>query len=156
MERIAFSVSAWPGDFSPLPMSASSVMGLASAGFDGCGVVAMVLLKSCGHFASLAMLAVALHARRAGEWRLLQHLLLQGYIWLQKAGRTSAKSCIISIQLLTTTLLLQEAAMGNSLHNKIRLGRASALSSRGVQAGLAVVAFVSMGAAWFVIQALKH
>lgn len=45
--------------------------------------------------------------------------------------------------------------MGNSLHNKIYLGRASVLSSRRVQAALAVGACVSIGLVWLAIRALK-
>lgn len=41
--------------------------------------------------------------------------------------------------------------MGNSLHNKIRLGRATALHSRTVQAALVVAAFASIGALWLLI-----
>lgn len=41
--------------------------------------------------------------------------------------------------------------MGNSLHNKIRLGRATALQSRALQALLVVAAFSSIGAVWLLI-----
>lgn len=45
--------------------------------------------------------------------------------------------------------------MGNSLHNKIYLGRTSALNSRRMQAALAVGACVSIGLAWLALRALK-
>jgi hypothetical protein len=41
--------------------------------------------------------------------------------------------------------------MGNSLHNKIRLGRAAALQSRGLQAALVVAAFATIGVLWLLI-----
>ena len=42
--------------------------------------------------------------------------------------------------------------MGNSLHNKIRLGRAPALASRAVQLAIVLAAFASIGAAWLVVR----
>lgn len=45
--------------------------------------------------------------------------------------------------------------MGNSLHNKIRLGRPAALHSRGVQALLLVAACSSMGAIWLLVRSLN-
>ncbi|TYQ18655.1 MULTISPECIES: hypothetical protein [Duganella] len=45
--------------------------------------------------------------------------------------------------------------MGNSLHNKIYLGRRSvALGTKRVQALLCVAAFASIGAVWLLIRAL--
>nr|WP_315254737.1 hypothetical protein [uncultured Duganella sp.] len=44
--------------------------------------------------------------------------------------------------------------MGNSLHNKIYLGRRSvALSAKRVQAMICVAAFASIGLAWLAIRA---
>ena len=45
--------------------------------------------------------------------------------------------------------------MGNSLHNKIYLGRGSVLRSRGVQVALLLCAMLSIGAAWFLFRTLK-
>lgn len=45
--------------------------------------------------------------------------------------------------------------MGNSLHNKIRLGRATALHARAMQALLVVAAFASIGAVWLVVRSLN-
>ncbi|SDG35520.1 MULTISPECIES: hypothetical protein [unclassified Duganella] len=46
--------------------------------------------------------------------------------------------------------------MGNSLHNKIYLGRRSvALSTKRVQAVICVAAFASIGLVWLVIRALQ-
>jgi hypothetical protein len=42
--------------------------------------------------------------------------------------------------------------MGNSLHNKIRLGRVPALQMRSVQALLVVAAFASIGAVWLLMR----
>ncbi len=44
--------------------------------------------------------------------------------------------------------------MGNSLHNKIRLGRATALHQRTVQAALLIAAFASIGACWLLLRML--
>jgi hypothetical protein len=45
--------------------------------------------------------------------------------------------------------------MGNSLHNKIYLGRRSvALSAKRIQAGICVAAFASIGLIWLLIRAL--
>jgi len=45
--------------------------------------------------------------------------------------------------------------MGNSLHDKIYLGRRSIpLSTRGVQAMICVAAFASIGLVWLLIRAL--
>lgn len=43
--------------------------------------------------------------------------------------------------------------MGNSLHDKIYLGRTSVLDSRRIQAALVVGAFVSIGLVWLAIKA---
>jgi hypothetical protein len=51
--------------------------------------------------------------------------------------------------------LFQENIMGNSLHNKIYLGRASVLSSRRVQAGLFVGTFLAIGLVWMTVRAFK-
>jgi hypothetical protein len=48
-----------------------------------------------------------------------------------------------------------ENIMGNSLHNKIYLGRASVLSSRRAQAAAAIGAFVSIGLVWMLLRTLK-
>ncbi|MBV7536605.1 hypothetical protein KW842_12595 [Duganella sp. sic0402] len=46
--------------------------------------------------------------------------------------------------------------MGNSLHNKIYLGRRSvALSTKRVQAMVCVAAFASIGLVWLVIRAFQ-
>lgn len=45
--------------------------------------------------------------------------------------------------------------MGNSLHNKIYLGRTSVLASRRLQAVLALGAFVGIGLVWLAIRTLK-
>lgn len=45
--------------------------------------------------------------------------------------------------------------MGNSLHNKIHLGRTSVLSSKRMQAALVVGAFVTMGLLWMAIRTFK-
>jgi len=45
--------------------------------------------------------------------------------------------------------------MGNSLHNKIHLGRTSVLSSKRFQAALALGAFASIGLVWIVIRTLQ-
>lgn len=45
--------------------------------------------------------------------------------------------------------------MGNSLHNKIHLGRTSYLASRRVRVLLAVTAAVSIGLAWLAVRSLK-
>ena len=46
--------------------------------------------------------------------------------------------------------------MGNSLHNKIYLGRRSvALSAKRVQAMICIAAFASIGLAWLAIRALQ-
>ncbi|MES2151200.1 MAG: hypothetical protein V4508_15575 [Pseudomonadota bacterium] len=42
--------------------------------------------------------------------------------------------------------------MGNSLHNKIYLGRTSALSSKRLQAALVAGTFASMGLVWLAIR----
>lgn len=47
-----------------------------------------------------------------------------------------------------------ENMMGNSLHNKIYLGRASALASARVRAALVVGACVSIGLMWLVLRSL--
>lgn len=48
-----------------------------------------------------------------------------------------------------------ENNMGNSLHNKIYLGRASVLSSKRMQALFVIGAFASMGLVWLTIRALR-
>ena len=45
--------------------------------------------------------------------------------------------------------------MGNSLHNKIYLGRTSALGSRRVQALMAVGAVLGLGLAWMALRSFK-
>lgn len=45
--------------------------------------------------------------------------------------------------------------MGNSLHNKIYLGRTSVLSSRRLRAVLALSAFASIGLVWIAIRSFK-
>ena len=45
--------------------------------------------------------------------------------------------------------------MGTTLYNKIPLGRASALSSKRLQAFLLASAILGMGLAWMGIQAIK-
>ncbi|NVM77437.1 hypothetical protein FHW83_003243 [Duganella sp. SG902] len=46
--------------------------------------------------------------------------------------------------------------MGNSLHNKIYLGRRPvALSAKRVQAMICVAAFASIGLAWLIIRAFQ-
>lgn len=46
--------------------------------------------------------------------------------------------------------------MGNSLHNKIYLGRRTvALSTKRVQAMICIAAFASIGLAWFLIRAFQ-
>lgn len=45
--------------------------------------------------------------------------------------------------------------MGNSLHNKIRLGRASALQSRPLQAMAVLAACAGIGAIWYCLLALR-
>lgn len=44
--------------------------------------------------------------------------------------------------------------MGNSLHNKIRLGRAVSLESHAVRAALLLTALASIGALWLLIRSL--
>jgi hypothetical protein len=55
--------------------------------------------------------------------------------------------------------LISEAIMGNSLHNKIYLGRRhaalNALSTKRVQAVLLFTAVAGAAVAWFAIQALN-
>lgn len=45
--------------------------------------------------------------------------------------------------------------MGNSLHNKIYLGRSSVLRSRGVQFALVLGAMLSIGVVWFLFRTVK-
>jgi hypothetical protein len=45
--------------------------------------------------------------------------------------------------------------MGNSLHNKIYLGRTSGLGSRRMQALLALSALVSVGLVWMAFRTFK-
>jgi hypothetical protein len=45
--------------------------------------------------------------------------------------------------------------MGNSLHNKIYLGRTSGMGSRRMQALLAVSVLVSIGLAWMALRGFK-
>ncbi len=45
--------------------------------------------------------------------------------------------------------------MGNSLHNKIYLGRSSVLSSKPAQAMLVIGAFATIGLIWLAIRALS-
>lgn len=45
--------------------------------------------------------------------------------------------------------------MGNSLHNKIYLGRTSVLGSKRIQAALFVGAFVSIGLVWLAMRAFR-
>ena len=45
--------------------------------------------------------------------------------------------------------------MGNSLHNKIHLGRTSVLSSKRLQAAVAIGVFASIGLVWIVIRTLQ-
>ncbi len=42
--------------------------------------------------------------------------------------------------------------MGNSLHNKIHLGRSSVMSDRRIQAAMLVGVFASIGLMWLVIR----
>ena len=44
--------------------------------------------------------------------------------------------------------------MGNSLHNKIYLGRTSALASRRVQAAMVIGACMSIGLVWMAVRLL--
>ena len=44
--------------------------------------------------------------------------------------------------------------MGNSLHNKIPLGRASVLTARSVRAALVVGLLASIGVAWLTLNSL--
>lgn len=44
--------------------------------------------------------------------------------------------------------------MGNSLHNKIHLGRASALSSKRIQAAMLIGACATIGVIWLAVRAL--
>lgn len=44
--------------------------------------------------------------------------------------------------------------MGNSLHNKIHLGRTSVLSSRRIQAAMLVGVFATIGVLWLALRAL--
>jgi hypothetical protein len=50
-----------------------------------------------------------------------------------------------------------EANMGNSLHNKIYLGRRSValLQDRRMQAALCIAAFASIGMVWLLIRAIS-
>ena len=45
--------------------------------------------------------------------------------------------------------------MGNSLHNKIYLGRRSVLGSRRVQVAMVVVAFMTIGLLWMALRNFK-
>ncbi|MGZ3181457.1 MAG: hypothetical protein ACXU8N_03365 [Telluria sp.] len=45
--------------------------------------------------------------------------------------------------------------MGNSLHNKIYLGRQSTLGSRKVQAALALAVTIGITAVWYALRAYK-
>jgi hypothetical protein len=45
--------------------------------------------------------------------------------------------------------------MGNSLHNKIYLGRSSVLGSRRVRTALTVGTLVALGVAWMAIRSFK-
>ncbi|WP_164558021.1 hypothetical protein HF313_12665 [Massilia atriviolacea] len=45
--------------------------------------------------------------------------------------------------------------MGNSLHNKIYLGRSSVLRSRGVQLAFVLGAMLSIGVVWYLFRTLK-
>jgi len=57
--------------------------------------------------------------------------------------------------LVMSSFFTTESIMGNSLHNKIYLGRRSvALGTKRVQALLCVAAFASIGAVWLLIRAL--
>jgi hypothetical protein len=49
----------------------------------------------------------------------------------------------------------RENIMGKTLHNRIYLGRSSALGSKRIQAALVVAAFASMGLVWLALQAIK-
>jgi hypothetical protein len=51
--------------------------------------------------------------------------------------------------------LFRENMMGNSLHNKIPLGRGSVLRSRGVQVAVLLCAMLSIGAVWFLFRTVK-
>lgn len=44
--------------------------------------------------------------------------------------------------------------MGNSLHNKIHLGRTSVLSSKRIQAAMLVGVFATIGVLWLAFRAL--
>jgi hypothetical protein len=45
--------------------------------------------------------------------------------------------------------------MGSSLHNKIRLGRTSVLSSKRVQTFLLLTAVIGISLAWFTLRTIK-
>jgi hypothetical protein len=45
--------------------------------------------------------------------------------------------------------------MGNSLHNKIYLGRTSVLGSRRAQATMAIGTFMTIGLVWMAIRAFR-
>jgi hypothetical protein len=45
--------------------------------------------------------------------------------------------------------------MGNSLHNKIHLGRSSVLRSRALQLAVVLGAMLSIGAVWFLFRTVK-
>lgn len=51
--------------------------------------------------------------------------------------------------------LYWEQVMGNSLHDKIYLGRTSVLSSKPIQAALFVGACVSIGLVWLAMRAFR-
>jgi hypothetical protein len=45
--------------------------------------------------------------------------------------------------------------MGNSLHNKIHLGRGSLMASKRIQAAVVIASFAGIGLVWFAIRLLK-
>jgi hypothetical protein len=67
---------------------------------------------------------------------------------------TRAKATVFIINSSTAFLSLGENVMGNSLHNKIHLGRTSVLSSRRVQAAMLAAVFVTIGVVWLAMRAL--
>jgi hypothetical protein len=49
----------------------------------------------------------------------------------------------------------RENMMGNSLHNKIYLGRSAVLRSRAVQLAVVLCAMLSIGVVWFLFRTVK-
>lgn len=82
-------------------------------------------------------------------------------LWIHKLANIRAGETEILHYLLTDSITDPakyrplEKIMGNSLHNKIRLGRPAVLHTRGMQVLLVIAAFASIGAVWLLLRALN-